>query len=114
MIGTDGATSAIRTEMLKLPRFNFSQQYLDYGYKELTIPAGTDGKHVFETHALHIWPRGTFMLIALPNIDGTFGCILFLPFRGWRHQFRSARYRSQGTVVFRSAVSRRTCGSCRT
>jgi len=67
VIGTDGATSAVRTEMLKLPRFNFSQQYLDYGYKELTIPAGSDGRHVFETHALHIWPRGTFMLIALPN-----------------------------------------------
>jgi kynurenine 3-monooxygenase len=82
VIGTDGATSAVRTEMLKLPRFNFSQQYLNYGYKELTIPAGTDGRHVFETHALHIWPRGTFMLIALPNIDGTFGCILFLPFEG--------------------------------
>ena len=80
VIGTDGAVSAVRTEMLKLPRFNFSQQYLDYGYKELTIPAGPDGRHVFETHALHIWPRGTFMLIALPNIDGTFGCILFLPF----------------------------------
>jgi kynurenine 3-monooxygenase len=82
VIGTDGATSVVRTEMLKLPRFNFSQQYLDYGYKELTIPAGTDGRHVFETHALHIWPRGSFMLIALPNIDGTFGCILFLPFEG--------------------------------
>ena len=81
-IGTDGAGSAIRAEMLKLPRFNFSQQYLDYGYKELTIPAAPSGKHVFETHALHIWPRGTFMLIALPNIDGTFGCILFLPFEG--------------------------------
>jgi kynurenine 3-monooxygenase len=82
VIGTDGASSSVRTEMLKLPRFNFSQQYLDYGYKELTIPAGAGGRHVFETHALHIWPRGTFMLIALPNIDGTFGCILFLPFEG--------------------------------
>jgi len=82
VIGTDGAGSAIRSEMLKLPRFNFSQQYLDYGYKELTIPAGPDGRHVFETHALHIWPRGTFMLIALPNVDGTLGCILFLPFDG--------------------------------
>lgn len=82
VIGTDGAASAIRAEMLKLQRFNFSQQYLDYGYKELTIPAGPDGRHVFERHALHIWPRGTFMLIALPNIDGTFGCILFLPFEG--------------------------------
>ena len=82
VIAADGAGSAIRGELLKLPRFNFSQQYLDYGYKELTIPAGPDGAHAFETHALHIWPRGTFMLIALPNIDGTFGCILFLPFEG--------------------------------
>jgi kynurenine 3-monooxygenase len=80
VIGTDGAASAVRTEMFKLPRFNFSQQYLDYGYKELTIPAAPDGRHAMETNALHIWPRGTFMLIALPNIDGTFGCILFLPF----------------------------------
>lgn len=82
VIATDGSTSAIRTEMLKMPRFNFSQQYLDYGYKELTIPAGSNGEHQIETHALHIWPRGSFMLIALPNIDGTFACILFLPFEG--------------------------------
>ncbi len=82
VIGCDGSASAIRGEMLKLSRFNFSQQYLDYGYKELTIPAGPGGKHVLETHALHIWPRGNFMLIALPNVDGTFGCILFLPFEG--------------------------------
>jgi kynurenine 3-monooxygenase len=82
VIGADGAGSAIRADMLKLPRFNFSQHYLDYGYKELTIHASADSTHVFEPHALHIWPRGTFMLIALPNIDGTFGCILFLPFEG--------------------------------
>jgi kynurenine 3-monooxygenase len=82
VIATDGSGSAIRGEMLKLNRFNFSQQYLDYGYKELTIPAAADGKHQIEKHALHIWPRGTFMLISLPNIDGTFGCILFLPFEG--------------------------------
>ncbi len=82
VIGADGAGSAIRADMLKLPRFNFSQHYLDYGYKELTIHARADSTHVFEPHALHIWPRGTFMLIALPNIDGTFGCILFLPFEG--------------------------------
>jgi kynurenine 3-monooxygenase len=82
VIGTDGSASAIRTEMLKLNRFNFSQQYLNYGYKELTIAPGPDGKHAMEINALHIWPRGTFMLIALPNIDGTFGCILFLPFEG--------------------------------
>lgn len=86
VIATDGSASAIRTEMLKMPRFNFSQQYLDYGYKELTIPAGPGGEHPIETHALHIWPRGSFMLIALPNIDGTFACILFLPFEG-EHSF---------------------------
>jgi kynurenine 3-monooxygenase len=81
-IGVDGAASAIRTEMLKLPRFNFAQQYLDYGYKELTISAAPGGTHRLEPHALHIWPRGSFMLIALPNVDGTFACILFLPFEG--------------------------------
>ena len=82
VIGCDGSASAIRGEMLKLNRFNFSQQYLDYGYKELTVPAGPGGKHVLEPHALHIWPRGNYMLIALPNVDGTFACILFLPFEG--------------------------------
>ena len=82
LIGCDGSASAIRTEMLKLNRFDFSQQYLGHGYKELTIPAGDHGEHLLETHALHIWPRGNLMLIALPNIDGTFACILFLPFEG--------------------------------
>src|SRR6202142_2407761 len=82
VMGCDGSASAIRMEMLKLNRFNFSQSYLDYGYKELTIPAGGNGRHLLETNALHIWPRGNHMLIALPNIDGTFACILFLPFEG--------------------------------
>ena len=82
VIATDGWGSAIRQEMMKTSRFNFSQQYLDYGYKELTIPAGPNGEHRLEPHALHIWPRGNYMLIALPNIDGTFACILFLPFEG--------------------------------
>jgi kynurenine 3-monooxygenase len=82
VIGCDGSASSIRNEMLKLSRFNYSQQYLDYGYKELTISAGSRGEHLIETHALHIWPRGNHMLIALPNIDGTFACILFLPFEG--------------------------------
>jgi kynurenine 3-monooxygenase len=82
VIGTDGSASAIRREMQKLARFNLSQRYLDYGYKELTIPAGPGGKHSLEPNALHIWPRGSYMLIALPNIDGTFACILFLPLEG--------------------------------
>ncbi len=96
VIGCDGSASAIRAEMLKLNRFNYSQQYLDYGYKELTIPAGAQGEHLLETHALHIWPRGNHMLIALPNIDGTFACILFLPFEG-RDSF--ARLNTQAEVV---------------
>jgi kynurenine 3-monooxygenase len=82
VIGCDGSASSIRTEMLKLNRFDFSQQYLNYGYKELTIPAGAGKQHAFDANALHIWPRGNYMLIALPNIDGTFACILFLPFEG--------------------------------
>jgi len=82
VIGCDGSASAIRGEMLKRSRFNFSQQYLDYGYKELTIPAVHGGKHALEKNALHIWPRGNHMLIALPNVDGTLACILFLPFEG--------------------------------
>jgi len=82
VIGCDGSASAIRNEMLKLSRFNYSQEYLDYGYKELTIRAGPGGKHLLETNALHIWPRGNYMLIGLPNVDGSFACILFLPFEG--------------------------------
>ncbi len=80
VIGCDGSASSVRAEMLTLDRFGLSQEYLDYGYKELTIPAGSRAEHQLEPHALHIWPRGNHMLIALPNIDGTFACILFLPF----------------------------------
>ena len=100
-IGCDGSASAIRGEMLKMTRFNFSQQYLDYGYKELTIPAGPDGRHVLATHALHIWPRGNYMLIALPNVDGTFACILFLPFEG-QDSFAQLTGPSAVTDFFRS------------
>lgn len=82
VIGADGSGSAIRQEMQKLGGFHLSQDPLDYGYKELTIAAGLGGKHVLEPNALHIWPRGSYMLIALPNVDGTFACILFLPFEG--------------------------------
>ncbi len=79
-IATDGATSAIRMEMLKIPRFNFSQVYENYGYKELHIPPRSGGSFQMETNALHIWPRGSFMLIALPNMDGSFTCTLFLAY----------------------------------
>jgi kynurenine 3-monooxygenase len=101
VIGCDGSGSDIRAEMLKLNRFNLSQQYLDYGYKELTIPAGRGGTHLLDKHALHIWPRGNFMLIALPNIDGTFACILFLPFEG-ADGFERLTTQSQVDAFFRT------------
>jgi kynurenine 3-monooxygenase len=101
VIGCDGSASAMRADMLKLSRFNFSQQYLDYGYKELTIPAGPQGRHLLETNALHIWPRGNYMLIALPNIDGTFACILFLPFEG-PDSFASLSTQADVVEFFRS------------
>jgi kynurenine 3-monooxygenase len=82
VIGTDGSASALRQDMQKYGHLTFSQEVLDYGYKELTIAAGPGGKHVLEPHALHIWPRGAYMLIAMPNVDGTFACILFLPQEG--------------------------------
>jgi kynurenine 3-monooxygenase len=82
VIGTDGSASAIRMEMQRSSRFNFSQHFLEYGYKELIIPPGPAGTWQFEKHALHIWPRGTYMLIALPNIDGSFTCTFFYPFEG--------------------------------
>lgn len=82
VFGTDGAFSALRGVMQKTDRFTYSQQYIDHGYKELTIPPGKDGGFRLEKEALHIWPRGNFMLIALPNPDGSFTCTLFLAYHG--------------------------------
>jgi kynurenine 3-monooxygenase len=82
VIGMDGAASAIRMSLLSTSRFNFSQEYIEHGYKELTIPPGPHGAFQIDKHALHIWPRGTYMLIALPNLHGSFTCTLFLPFAG--------------------------------
>jgi kynurenine 3-monooxygenase len=82
IFGADGAFSPARLSMQMTDRFNYSQQYLEHGYKELTIPAKADGSWELEKNALHIWPRGSYMLIALPNLDGTFTCTLFFPFEG--------------------------------
>lgn len=80
MIGTDGAFAATRGKLQVSERFNYSQQYLHVGYKELAIPAGENGAFLMEKNALHIWPRGKFMMIALPNPAGDFTCTLFVPF----------------------------------
>jgi kynurenine 3-monooxygenase len=82
IFGTDGAFSAVRTRLTRLDRYDYSQTYLDHGYKELEIPANADGTHRLDSNCLHIWPRGEFMMIALPNVDGSFTCTLFIPFEG--------------------------------
>ena len=82
IFGADGAFSKIRARMQKQNRFNYSQYFLPLGYKELRIPANADGTHRIDKNSFHIWPHGDFMLIALPNEDGSFTCTLFMPFEG--------------------------------
>lgn len=82
VIATDGAFSAVRASMQREGRFNYSQMYLEHGYKELIIPPTEDGGFRIEKNALHIWPRNSFMMIALPNGDGSFTCTLFLQHKG--------------------------------
>ncbi len=78
VIGVDGAYSAVRESMRKrIPGFEYEESYLEHGYKELTIPPDADGRWRMEKEALHIWPRRSFMMIALPNPDGSFTCTLF-------------------------------------
>jgi kynurenine 3-monooxygenase len=82
VFGTDGSGSAVRQALQSGPGPQATQETLGHGYKELTIPPGEGGRFQMEKHALHIWPRGTYMLIALPNEDGSFTCTLFLPWKG--------------------------------
>lgn len=82
IFGTDGAFSAVRQRMMKTDRFDFSQSYLEHGYKEIAMPPNAAGDFAIDPEALHIWPRGHFMLMALPNPDRTFTCTLFAPYEG--------------------------------
>lgn len=85
VIGVDGAFSAVRASMhLKIDNFQYDESYLAHGYKELTIPPGPNDSWQMEKNALHIWPRKSFMMIALPNPDGSFTCTLFWEFEGPR------------------------------
>jgi kynurenine 3-monooxygenase len=85
VIGVDGAFSAVRQSMQrKIDNFHYDESYLAHGYKELTIPPGPNGLWRMEKNALHIWPRKSFMMIALPNPDGSFTCTLFWEFEGPR------------------------------
>jgi kynurenine 3-monooxygenase len=110
VFGTDGSASAVRNSMMDTRHFHCNQDLLSHGYKELCIPAATGGGGFdMEKHALHIWPRGKYMLIALPNPDGTFTCTLFLPQEG-EPSFASldsvAKARGFFAEVFADALAR--------
>lgn len=100
LIGTDGAGSAVRRSMMANTTdllFNYSQNFLRHGYKELSILPATNGGWQIEKNALHIWPRDTFMIIALPNLDGSFTVTMFHPFEGeygFNHLKTEAQVRS--------------------
>lgn len=82
VFGADGAFSRIRHRMQRQSMFDYSQEFMKIGYKELHIPANPDGTHKIDKNSLHIWPRGQFMLMALANLDGSFTCTLFMSFEG--------------------------------
>jgi kynurenine 3-monooxygenase len=100
ILGADGAYSAVRAAMQRQEQFDYSQDYLSHGYKELTIPPGAGGTFRMEPHALHIWPRGSFMMIALPNTDRSFTCTLFWPFEG-PHGFAALTTEADVLAYFR-------------
>ncbi|MFO7824198.1 MAG: NAD(P)/FAD-dependent oxidoreductase [Cyclobacterium sp.] len=102
LIGSDGAYSALRNAFQSQLRFNFNQQYISHGYKELSIPPTPEGGFAMDPNALHIWPRGKFMLIALPNLDKSFTCTLFLPFEGYKVSFANIHDDQDVEQVFKT------------
>jgi kynurenine 3-monooxygenase len=99
IFGCDGAFSRVRHKMQRRSSFDYSQDFIDVGYKELTIPANADGTHKLDKYSFHIWPRGKFMLIAMPNLDGSFTCTLFMPFEG-AVSFDNIKTKSQAKAFF--------------
>ncbi len=102
IIATDGAGSTLRKSYYagKKFLFSFSQNYLTHGYKELTIlPEGENGYKIHK-NALHIWPRGSFMLIALPNLDGSFTVTLFLSYAEGKYNFNNLTSKQRVTAFF--------------
>ncbi len=101
IIGSDGAFSSVRGALQFTDRFDYSQDYIDHDYKELHIPAGNAGSFQLEKNALHIWPRESFMMIALPNPDVSFTCTLFFPFNG-RVSFESLKNNNDISAFFQN------------
>jgi len=100
-LAADGAGSVMREAMSARAGFDTRTEMLSHGYKELTIPPAADGRHRMEAEALHIWPRGGYMLIALPNLDGSFTVTLFMPHDG-RPSFRTLSDEAGVTAFFDS------------
>lgn len=106
IFATDGAFSAVRyTSMQKMDRFSYSQNYIPDGYKEILLPANADGSAKMPVNTLHIWPRGRFMLIALPNFDSSFTCTLFMPVDGHEHCFNNLTSKQKVDEFFRSTFT---------
>lgn len=101
IFGCDGAFSRVRHKMQRRSRFDYSQDFIDVGYKELTILPNTDGTHKLDKNSFHIWPRGKFMFIAMPNLDGSFTCTLFMPFEG-TFSFDSITTKSEAKSFFKT------------
>ncbi|HSS78252.1 MAG TPA: FAD-dependent monooxygenase, partial [Thermoanaerobaculia bacterium] len=89
LFGADGAHSAVRSQMQRSRRFNFTQEYLDQAYKELSVAPGADGGWALEGNAIHIWPRNHYMLIGFPNLDHSFTLSLHMPYEGVQPAFSS-------------------------
>ncbi|MCT4624004.1 MAG: FAD-dependent monooxygenase [Schleiferiaceae bacterium] len=100
VIGADGAFSAVRAEMVKQPRFNYSQEYISAGYKEIHIPAAADGSPQLDLKALHIWPRKEFMLMGLANLDNGFTGTIFGPWEG-ENSFETVQTEEQVEAYFK-------------
>lgn len=101
LIGADGAFSAVRARMQTADRFNYSQQYIEHGYKEIHFPAAPDGSPQMRLDALHIWPRKNFMLMGLANLDNGFTGTLFFPFEGAPWSFETVQSEADVTRFFK-------------
>lgn len=102
IFGADGAGSSLRKSYISERKFlfSYSQNYLNHGYKELEIPADNSGNHQISKGHLHIWPRGDFMLIALPNMDGSFTVTLFLSYDEGEYNFNNLTSEEEITEFF--------------
>ncbi|MBT7727250.1 MAG: FAD-dependent monooxygenase, partial [Flavobacteriales bacterium] len=101
LIGADGSLSAVREQMVKKHHHEYEYNEIEHDYKELLIPSVDNGTHLLDKNALHIWPRGNFMLIALANLDGSFTCTLFAPKKG-RNSFEGLNSKQEVENYFTS------------